>query len=113
MSDNNQWVSVCCESDLISNIGICAKINNKQVAIFQLDINGDKKLYAIDNNDPFSGSNVLSRGLVGDLKGQDVVASPIYKQHFDLATGDCLEDDTVSLAVYPVRAKDGKIEIAA
>ena len=113
MSNNNQWVPVCSESDLIGNIGVCAKINDKQIAIFRLDTNGSKKFYAIDNNDPFSGSNVLSRGLVGDLKGLDVVASPIYKQHFDLATGNCLEDEAVSLTVYPVRSKEGKIEIAA
>ncbi|PCJ46664.1 MAG: nitrite reductase (NAD(P)H) small subunit [Moraxellaceae bacterium] len=113
MSNNNQWVPICNESDLINNIGVCANINGKQVAIFRLESGGEQKLYGIDNHDPFSGSNVLSRGLVGDLKGYDVVASPIYKQHFDLATGQCLEDDTVSLTVYPVRANAGKIEVAA
>ena len=31
-------------------------------------------------------ANVLSRGLVGDLQGERVVASPIYKHHFSLRT---------------------------
>ncbi|OUS30323.1 nitrite reductase small subunit [Gammaproteobacteria bacterium 45_16_T64] len=113
MSNNNQWVPVCDASDLTSNIGICAKVDNKQVAIFKLEAAGEIKLYGIDNHDPFSGSNVLSRGLVGDLKGQDVVASPIYKQHYNLETGQCLEDDDVKLTVYSVRDNAGKIEIAA
>ena len=113
MSDNNQWISVCDASDLTSNIGVCAQINDKQIAIFQLEANGSTNLYGIDNQDPFSGSNVLSRGLVGDLKGHDVVASPIYKQHFDLSTGKCLEDDSVTLKVYAVRSNEGKIEVAA
>lgn len=113
MSNNNQWTPVCNESDLVSNIGVCAQVDGKQIAIFQLEANGEKNLYGIDNHDPFSGSNVLSRGLVGDLKGTDVVASPIYKQHFDLATGQCLEDEEVSLTVYSVRSNNGKIEVAA
>ena len=113
MSNSNQWTPICNESDLTSNIGVCAKVNNKQVAIFQLEAGTEKKLYAVDNNDPFSGSNILSRGLVGDLKGYDVVASPIYKQHFDLSTGQCLEDEGVSISVYPIRTNNGKIEISA
>ncbi|WP_257265295.1 nitrite reductase (NAD(P)H) small subunit [Endozoicomonas sp. ONNA2] len=63
------------------------------------------------NFDPFSGVNVISRGIVGDLRGHLVVASPIYKQHFDLATGQCLEDDTVSLNVYPVRIHEVSVQV--
>jgi nitrite reductase (NADH) small subunit len=38
-----------------------------------------------------------------------VVASPIYKQHFDLQTGECLEAPHNSVASYPVRFEDGKV----
>ena len=68
-----------------------------QVAIFRLD---DDRVHAIANRDPFSGANVLSRGIVGDLKGELVVASPVYKQHFSLVTGRCIEDESVSVPVY-------------
>ena len=71
---------------------------------------GKTSLYAIDNHDPFSQANVLSRGIVGDLKGRDVVASPIYKHHFDLNTGECLEDDT-KIPVYQIRENGGKVEV--
>ena len=59
--------------------------------------------------DPFSRANVLSRGIVGDVKGELVVASPVYKQHFSLASGLCLEDAAVRVCVFPVRLQDGLV----
>ena len=103
------WVSVCQESELISNVGVCALLGEHQVAIFKLS-NGD--MYAIDNYDPFSDANVLSRGICGDIKGQAVIASPIYKQHFNLMTGQCLEDESISVPVYQIRIIDGMVEIS-
>ncbi len=103
------WLEVLPESELVKNIGVCALLGEHQVAIFKHD-NGD--IYAIDNYDPFSDANVISRGICGDLKGQAVVASPIYKQHFNLADGQCLEDEAVKLPVYQVRVIDGMIQIS-
>lgn len=107
--EKGEWLSICQESDLIQNIGVCALLGERQVAIFKIN-NGD--IYAIDNYDPFSDANILSRGICGDIKGQAVVASPIYKQHFDLSTGQCLEDEAVKNAVYQVRVVDGDLQIA-
>ena len=76
----------------------------EQVAIFRL---GDDSVYALDNRDPFSTANVLSRGIVGDLKGELVVASPVYKQHFNLVSGRCVEDAAVQVPVYRARVEDG------
>jgi len=103
------WESVCQFDDLIDNIGVCVLVNDKQIAVFRLS--DSRKLYAIDNLDPFSHANVLSRGMSGDLKGQPVVASPIYKQHFNLDTGQCLEDESVKIPVYPIRVVDGNVQI--
>jgi nitrite reductase (NADH) small subunit len=104
------WQGVCQESDLIPNIGVCALLDDKQIAIFKLN-NGD--IYAIDNYDPFSDANVLSRGICGDVKGQPIVASPIYKQHFNLSTGQCLEDESVKNDVYQVRIIDGVVQLTS
>jgi NAD(P)H-dependent nitrite reductase small subunit len=68
---------------------------------------GGDVVYAVDNRDPFSGAHVLSRGIVGDKAGVPKVASPVYKQSFDLRTGRCLDDDTVVIAAYPVRVDRG------
>lgn len=103
------WADVCKLDDLIDNVGVCALIDEQQVAIFKLS--GSNEIYVIDNHDPFSDANVLSRGVVGDLKSQPVVASPIYKQHFNLQTGQCLEDETVKLKTYQVRVVDNRLQI--
>lgn len=105
-----EWLPVCKLDDVLPNLGVCAKVADRQVAIFKVMDSTGTQLFAIDNHDPISEANVLSRGIVGDLKGQIVVASPLYKQHFDLATGQCLEDD-IRIPVYPVRAHDGQIEV--
>ncbi|MER5306532.1 nitrite reductase small subunit NirD [Streptomyces sp. NPDC002773] len=95
------WVEVCEESRLTPGRGVAALLpDGRQVAVFR-DRSG--RLYAIDNRDPFSGAQVLSRGLVGSADGRPFVASPLLKQRFDLETGRCLDDDEVAVAVYPVR----------
>jgi len=101
-------ITVCKLSDLQPGVGVGALVNGQQVALFRLR-NDD--IYAISNYDPFSEANVISRGLVGDLKGFKVVASPIYKQHFDLATGQCLEDASVQLPVYAVQVNGDQVSV--
>jgi nitrite reductase (NADH) small subunit len=98
----SEWVPVCRLDDIVPNTGVCALVGGHQVAVFRLD---DDRLYAIGNRDPFSRANVLSRGIVGDVKGELVVASPVYKQHFSLASGQCLEDAEVRVPVYSVRSE--------
>ncbi|MGE5523111.1 MAG: nitrite reductase small subunit NirD [Rhodospirillaceae bacterium] len=100
------WIAVCSLHDIVPNTGVCALVGDLQVAIFRLD---DDTLYATGNYDPYSRANVLSRGIVGDMKGEIVVASPVYKQHFSLASGICLEDSAVSIPVYPVRLEGDRV----
>jgi len=104
------WTAVCGLGDLLPGRGVAALLPcGAQVALFRT---GDAVL-GLSNVDPFSGAAVLSRGIVGDLGGVPVVASPMHKQHFDLRTGVCVDGDVageaVSVAVYPVRVADGKV----
>jgi len=39
------------------------------------------------------------------------VASPVYKQAFDLRTGICLDDPKVRLRTYRVRVRAGMVEV--
>jgi NAD(P)H-dependent nitrite reductase small subunit len=98
---------VCTLDDILDGGGACALLDGEQVALFRI---GDE-IFALENQDPFSGANVLSRGLVGDLQGQLVVASPVYKQHFNLRTGRCLEDESVALRTWNCGLLDGRIWI--
>ena len=100
---------VCKLDDIIPNAGVAALIGEEQVAIFRIQEATGENVYAISNYDPFSNANVLSRGLVGSLQGKTVVASPIYKQHFCLLTGQCLEDENVSLKSWAVKIENGEV----
>ncbi|MNN01126.1 Nitrite reductase (NADH) small subunit [compost metagenome] len=93
------------------NTGVCALVDDKQIAVFR--IGRGEEVYAIDNFDPNSHAAVLSRGLVGNLGERLVVASPIYKHHFDLRTGECLEAPEQSVNAYGARVYDGKVWVAA
>jgi nitrite reductase (NADH) small subunit len=111
-----EWVSVCALAQILPNTGVCALVAGQQVAIFHIQNPSESgpeasQLYAIDNHDPFSNAYVLSRGIVGDRNGIPKVASPIYKQNFNLQTGDCFDDATVSVKTYPSRVVDGQVEI--
>jgi nitrite reductase/ring-hydroxylating ferredoxin subunit len=53
----------------------------------------------------------LSRGIVGSVGEHLVVASPIYKQHFCLQTGACMEDN-VNLRTWSVRVTGKQLQVA-
>ncbi|MHC8305790.1 nitrite reductase small subunit NirD [Pseudomonas sp. PB3P13] len=106
------WTPVCGQQDLVDNSGVVVWLDGAQVALFYLPGAQGKSLYAIDNHDPQSGANVIGRGLIGSIKGEMVVASPIYKQHYRLEDGSCLEYPQQRLRVWPVRFNEGVVEVA-
>ncbi|MCH4091401.1 nitrite reductase large subunit NirB [Acetobacter sp.] len=109
------WTTLCGQDDLVENSGVVAWHDGSQIALFYLPATETTaaRVYAIDNHDPFSNANVIGRGIMGDLKGQLVVASPLYKQHFRLEDGQCLEDANVRLRTWDARMENRKIEIRA
>ncbi|QLF92640.1 nitrite reductase small subunit NirD [Pseudomonas sp. ABC1] len=104
------WQPLCASNDLVAGSGIVALAGGEQVALFYLP-DTEQQLFAIGNRDPKSGANVIGRGLVGHLGGELVIASPLYKQHFRLRDGSCLEYPEQHLPVWPVRLRDGIVEI--
>lgn len=103
-------ITICERSDLISNSGICVLVKGQQIALFYLP-KESPQVYAIGNWDPIGKANVLSRGIVGDINQRLVVASPLYKQHFDLQTGECLEDSTVNVPVFTVAMEGDQVSV--
>ncbi len=107
-----RWETVCLLDRLMPERGAAALLaaggEPVQVALFRM---ADATVYAIGNVDPFSGAAVLSRGIVGDRGGVPTVASPVFKQAFNLATGQCLDDPDVRVPVYPVRIADGWLQV--
>ena len=107
---NKQWVDICDLEDIVPDSGVCALVGEAQVAIFRL---ASGEIFALGNHDPFSGANVLSRGIVGEKNGTPKVASPVYKQNFCLRTGACLDDPTVQIPIYGVRSEAGRVQVQA
>lgn len=108
------WTDICAYEDLVENSGICALLNGRQVAVFLLELQlQERRIFAVGNYDPIGAANVLSRGIVGSVGEQIVVASPLYKQHFDLTTGQCLQQPDVVIPVYQVKLQHGRVWLNA
>jgi len=108
-TDTLSWTAVCVTDDILPDTGVCALVEGRHVAVFRL---GKERYFALDNVDPKSGASVLSRGLLGNLGERLVVASPIYKNHFDLATGECLEAPEHSVRAHAVRLEGDRVLVA-
>jgi nitrite reductase (NADH) small subunit len=102
------WTSICPYERLEPERGVAALVRGAQIAIFRTH---DGELLAISNLDPYAGAYVLSRGVVGTRGDVPTVASPLHKHVYDLRTGRCLDLDGVSVATYPVRCRDGMVEV--
>ncbi|NKQ10626.1 nitrite reductase small subunit NirD [Pseudomonas sp. SST3] len=111
--ESASWRALCSRRDLVAHSGVVAWLDGEQVALFHLpDNEAGEQIFAIANKDPKSGANVIGRGIVGQLKGDLVIASPLYKQHFRLQDGACLEYPEQRLQVWPVRLNGDAVEIA-
>lgn len=105
------WEQVCQTADLLPGLGVCALVQGQQIALFSVA----GHLYAVSNTDPFTGANVMSRGLTGsytrDGQTHYKVASPLLKHAFDLRSGESLGDADKTLRTYPVRVEGGAVWI--
>ena len=109
LTKTHTWTTVCAADAIVPHTGVCALVDGRHVAVFRL---GEDRFFAIDNVDPKSGASVLARGLMGSLGERIVVASPLYKNHFDLSDGVCLEAPEHSVRAHSVRVEDGRVLVA-
>jgi nitrite reductase (NADH) small subunit len=105
---SGDWTDVCDYDELLPERGVAALVAGRQVAVFRTF---DGMLHALDNRDPYSGAYVLARGIVGTRGDAPTVASPIFKQTFDLRTGACLTDPAVQVPTHAVRRVDGVVQV--
>jgi nitrite reductase (NADH) small subunit len=113
VSTEMTYDTVCRLEQIEREGGVTALVGGEAVAVFRTF---DDRVYALSNYDPFSKASVLARGIVGTKAVDDevvpFVASPMYKQAFDLRTGQSLDDAAVFVATYDVRVVDGVVEVA-
>jgi nitrite reductase (NADH) small subunit len=103
-------VAVCSYEALLPERGVAALIGQRQIALFRTH---DGTVYALDNHDPVSGANVMARGIVGNRGDVPTVASPMFKQVYDLRTGQSLDDPDVVIPAHAVQVVDGQILVSA
>lgn len=107
-------LDVCELTRLTPELGAAILAGDAQIAIFRL---ADDRVFAVQNQDPFSGAFVLSRGITGSRGDDPTIASPIYKQVFSLTTGECLvtmDKEPLAglsphLVTYPVTIENGRV----
>lgn len=104
------WNMICSKDDLVEEAGVAAMVQGEQVAIFYLP-QSDQQVFAVSNYDPVGKANVMSRGLTAHLQNQWVVSSPLYKQHYCLLSGQCLEEEVV-IKVWSAKLVDNDVYIA-
>jgi nitrite reductase (NADH) small subunit len=111
MSTSNNWITVCSDTDLVTNSGVCALLNKQQIALFKIKCVDSEQVFAVSNWDPIGKANVLYRGLVGSVENVKVIISPLYKQRYCLDSGQCLDDEAIKLIVYPVRIEQNQVQL--
>ena len=102
--------TVCAVEAVPLEGGVAALVDGAAVAVFRTHAG---EVFALGNVDPFSGASVLSRGIVGTRGDAPVVSSPMYKQAFDLRTGQCVDDPAVSVPSYDVAVVDGVVVVGS
>lgn len=116
-------VPICAVSALSPERGAAAMLpDSTQIAVFLLD---DGSVHAVQQHDPYSRANILSRGLVGThlIAGEGegpgrlvpTLSSPMYKQSWDLDTGAVLDaggGETLPIAVHEVEVRDGQVLVS-
>ena len=105
------WIDVCAVDDITPDTGVAVLIGDLQIALVRVGEGEGQQIFAVGNYDPFSHAFVIARGIVGDRGGIPKIASPIFKQSFDLRTGQCLDDPDTRIPSYAVRVRDGRVSV--
>ncbi|QFP77870.1 nitrite reductase (NAD(P)H) small subunit [Deinococcus sp. AJ005] len=106
------WQRVCGLADILPGLGVCALVEGRQIAVFHVA----GRVCAVGNRNPFTGADVISRGLTGSYRSGDAeerpkVASPLLKHTFDLATEQALDHADMTLPTYSARVEGGEVWI--
>lgn len=104
----SRWFRACALADLEDSWGEAALINGQQIALFRV---GEHDVFAVSHADPATRSHVMARGMVGSRGNTHTIASPLHKEVYSLATGECFGRPELQLGTYPVRVIEGMIEI--
>ena len=102
------WQRACAVDELEPSWGEALLLEKRQIAIVMIS---REEIYAVCHRDPATQAYVMARGIVGSKGERPTIASPLLKQVYDLGTGECFTDPSLSLRAYPTRVVDGYVEV--
>jgi len=102
------WAEVCELSQLEPLWAEAAIVDGEQLALVRMP---DGTVYAVSNQDPATGSYVMCRGIVGSHGDRVTLASPLHKQVYDLATGECLSSADLCLETFETSVEAGSVRV--
>lgn len=119
-----EMIEICSVDALTVERGAAALLpDGTQIGVFLLE---DGSVHAIQQLDPYSGTQILSRGLVGSHlvpgEGEEAgtivptIASPMYKQAWNLSTGEVLDSgggEKKPISVFDAEIRDGKVYVSS
>lgn len=104
-ASSRPWQAICALDAIPAEAGIGARLGERQIALFRFG----EQVYALDNLEPGSDANVLSRGILGDAAGEPIVISPLYKQRIRLRDGRSCEGGEPAVRAWPVKVENGTV----
>ncbi|HEY3403173.1 MAG TPA: nitrite reductase small subunit NirD [Ohtaekwangia sp.] len=103
------WFKAAPVDKFPENGGACVKYKDMQIAVFNFTRRNE--WYACQNLCPHKMQMVLSRGMIGSFEGEPKVACPFHKKTFSLKSGECLNAEECTIAVFPVKVEEGYVHI--
>ena len=97
------FVKVATLSEVAPGTGMVATVNDKEVAVF----NVDGTFHVIDNVCKHRGGPLGE----GELDG-DTVTCPWHSWQYNVKTGVCMTKEGITVDKYEVRVEDGEVKIA-
>lgn len=102
------WRRICAVADLELAWGEAALVAGQQIALFRV---GAAEVFAVANQDPATGAQVMARGILGSRGQRPTIASPLHKEVYDLESGTCFTSPELALATFGTRLVEGFVEV--
>ncbi|HEX5470174.1 MAG TPA: Rieske (2Fe-2S) protein [Gaiellaceae bacterium] len=112
------WHDVGSVADLERDGHVVARVGGREVGVVRVD----GELRGVRNRCPHHGGplclGTVRERVAGEpgrymLAGTPVLRCPWHGWEFDPASGRCLDDEAMRVAVYPAKAEDGRILVQA